>query len=491
MKAPDTPAPYQPPPNGWRTFLVTWFTQSISVFGSELTFFALSVWLMQTLYPRPDQKAELALGLSAVSLAFAIPRLLLIPFAGAWADRHDRKRTMMVMDFASGLLSGLLAVLVITNTLKLPLLLALLVLHSIVGVFHNSAFDASYAMIVPENKLGRANGMMMSIWSLSGIISPLIAATIVALPSLLRQQGYAGPIAQLPDGTALAMGIDALSFFFAAAALLFLFIPSPRRADLRDAQGRAKKSLWADVQEGARYIWYRRPMLWLLGTFAVVNLLSSPVGVFERLLLKFNLAADWLARGMSFEAALALMATVGSVGGLAGGLLVSTWGGLRRKRVYGVIIPIMISASAMLGLGLSTGLYMAAVMAFTSSAMVPIMNSHSQTIWQTQTPREMQGRVFSVRRLIAQFTTPFGVALAGWVGGQFDPGLVIAASGALLLAFSSVQLFNPSLLRVEDKAWLDAMAAEHEAKRERAAADLALAVEEAPPQDALHKDASL
>ncbi len=59
---------------------------------------------------------------------------------------------------------------------------------------------------------------------------------------------------------------------------------------------------------------------------------------------------------MTFEAALALMATVGSVGGLAGGLLVSTWGGLKKKRVYGVIVPIMISAVAMIGLGLSTGL---------------------------------------------------------------------------------------------------------------------------------------
>ena len=288
-----------------------------------------------------------------------------------------------------------------------------------------------------------------------------------------------------------AVDLRAITFFFASAALLFLFIPSPQRADLHDAQGRAKKSLWADVKEGAFYIWYRRPMLWLLGTFAVVNLLSSPVGIFERLLLKFNLSADWMARGMSFEAALALMAMVGSVGGLAGGLLVSTWGGLKRKRVYGVIIPIMISASAMLGLGLSTGLYMAAVMAFTSSAMVPIMNSHSQTIWQTQTPREMQGRVFSVRRLIAQFTSPLGVALAGWVGGQFDPGLVIAVSGALLLAFSTAQLFNPSLLRVEDKAWLDAMAAEHEAKRERATGDPALVVEAAPTKDVVHEDARL
>jgi DHA3 family macrolide efflux protein-like MFS transporter len=211
--------------------------------------------------------------------------------------------------------------------------------------------------------------------------------------------------------------------------------------------------------------------------------------------LKFNLAADWTAQGMTFEAALALLATIGSVGGLAGGLLVSTWGGLKKRRVYGVIIPIMISAAAMVGLGLSAGLYVAAIMIFTSSAMNPIMNAHSQTIWQTQTPRELQGRVFSVRRLIAQFTSPLGVAMAGLVGGRFDPGLVIAISGALLLAFSTVQLFNPSLLRVEDKAWLDAMAAEHEAKRAPAMAhagdtvnDMTLVVGDAVPEDMLHED---
>ncbi len=478
---------YQPPPNGWRTFLITWFTQSISVFGSELTFFALSVWLMQTLYPRPDQKAELALALSAQATVSMITRLLVMPFAGAWADRHDRKRTMIAMDFANGLISGLLAVLVILQVLNLPLLLVLMAIHTVVGVYHNSAFDASYAMLVPEQKLGRANGMMMSIWSLSGILSPVIAAAIVALPALLRQNGQTGPIASLPDGTALAMSLDSISFFFAAIVPIFLFIPSPPRADLRTATGETRKSMWSDVAEGLRYIWYRRPMLWLLGTFAVVNLLSSPVGVFQRLLLKFNLAADWTAQGMSFEAALALMATIGSVGGLAGGVLISVWGGLKKRRVYGVIIPIMISGSATLGLGLSTGIYMAAVMALTSNAMMPIMNAHSQTIWQTQTPRELQGRVFSVRRVIAQFTAPMGVALAGIIGGQFDPAAVIAVSGALLLIFSTVQLFNPYMKRVEDKAWLDEMAAQQEAKHGRALQPAAV-VADASPEDILHED---
>ena len=88
--------PYQPPPNGWRTFLIVWATQSVSVFGSALTLFAVNIWLTQTLYPLPEQKPQLSLALAAMSLAFALPTVFGAPLAGAWADRHDRKRTMIV-----------------------------------------------------------------------------------------------------------------------------------------------------------------------------------------------------------------------------------------------------------------------------------------------------------------------------------------------------------------------------------------------------------
>jgi hypothetical protein len=87
------------------------------------------------------------------------------------------------------------------------------------------------------------------------------------------------------------------------------------------------------------------------------------------------------------------------------------------------------------------------------------MNAHSQAIWQGQTPRELQGRVFAVRRVIAQFTNPIGTALAGIAGGIFNPGLVVAVTGALLALFCLAQLFNPYLLKVEDKDYLDALAA--------------------------------
>ena len=59
---------YEPPPNGFRTFLIVWVTQSISIFGNGITFFATTIWLTQVLYPRDDQKPELALAISAIAL---------------------------------------------------------------------------------------------------------------------------------------------------------------------------------------------------------------------------------------------------------------------------------------------------------------------------------------------------------------------------------------------------------------------------------------
>ena len=454
---------YQSPPNGFRTFLIVWATQSVSVFGSALTFFATTIWLTQTLYPRPEQKPELAFALSAVSLAFALPTVFGAPLAGAWADRHDRKRTMTAMDFASGCLSLIIAGMMATQTLQLGSLVALVFIHACFSAFHNSAFDTSYAMLVPEKQLPRANGMMQTIWSLSGILSPALAASIIALPALARQGVIGGALgaglATLADGAPLAITLDAITFYFAATVLIFLFIPSPQRTDLRAADG-SKKSLWADIREGALYIWHRRPLLWLLGTFTVANLLSSPLGVFLPLIVKFNLGEDWVARGFAFESALALITISGSVGGVLGGVLISAWGGLKARRVYGVVGGMILSGVAMLALGLSPFLFLTAGLAFASHSMLPIMNAHSQAIWQTQTPRELQGRVFAVRRLIAQFTWPLSTALAGWLGGVFNPGHVVAVFGSILTVFCIAQLFNPILLRVEDKAWLDTLAAQ-------------------------------
>lgn len=454
---------YQAPPNGFRTFVIVWITQSVSVFGSALTWFAVTIWLTQSLYPRPEQKPELAFALTAIGLTYAVT-LLLAPVAGAWADRHDRKRTMMVVDFASGCITLLLMGLMLANLLNIWLLLGILVVFGALSPFHNSAFDTSYAMLVPEKQLPRANGMMQTIWSLSGILSPGIAAAIIALPSLARQgalpAGLNNVFAGLTDGAALAIGVDGVTFFLASAVLLFVHIPSPKRTDLHAAGNAKKKSVWADIKEGALYIKRRPPLLWLLLTFTVINFASSPIEVFIPLLLKFNLAADWQAQGFTFESALAVVSTVGGIGGLIGGVLMSAWGGVKKKRIYGVIIPIMLAGFVEILYGFSPFLFLTAVANFFLVSLTPIMNAHSQTIWQTQVAHHLQGRVFAVRRVIAQFTGPLGIMMAGIAGAQFNPGVILMVLGVLVVVFSIGQLFNPFLLRVGDKAYLDKLAIE-------------------------------
>ena len=451
---------YEPPPHGFRTFVILWVTQSVSVFGSALTWFAVTIWLTQIHYPKPEQKPELALALTAIGLTYTIT-LALTPFAGAWADRHDRKRTMIVADFLSGLVSLTMMGLMITGLLEIWSLLGLMAVFGAISPFHSSAFDTSYAMIVPEKQLPRANGMMQTVWSLSGVLSPAIAASIIALPSLAREGLIPGAVgawlAPLQNGAAIAIGFDGVTFLLASLVPVFLNIPSPKRTDLQIEGTTRKKSVWSDIKLGGLYIKHRPPLLWLLVTFTVINFASSPVELFVPLLLKFNIA-DWQPMGLSFESSLALISTVGGVGGVIGGVLMSAWGGLKGRKVYGVVVPIMVAGAVQIVFGLSGALYLTAAMNFLYLGLIPIMNSHSQTIWQTQVPRELQGRVFAVRRVIAQFSGPIGLLMSGLAGAQLNPGWIIAALGGVVVVFSAFQLFNPYLLKVEDKNYLDELA---------------------------------
>src|SRR5688500_17389823 len=69
---PEKEPEYVPPPNGWRTFLTLWGTQSLSVFGSALTFFTINIWLIVKEFPNDDQKLQLGLALGAVDIAFGV-----------------------------------------------------------------------------------------------------------------------------------------------------------------------------------------------------------------------------------------------------------------------------------------------------------------------------------------------------------------------------------------------------------------------------------
>lgn len=445
----DQQRPYTPPADGFRTFIVLWTTQALSVFGAGLTYFAMTIWLTTELYPLPEQKPVLAAALSLLTLAFAVPNVVIAPLAGVLTDRADRKKIMFWANIASGLVSLTLLMSLAAGVLGVWNLVLLMTCSAVLQSLHDSSFDASYAMLVPEDRLPRANGMMQTVFGLSGILSPALAAALIALPDLLRDRGASGwpasMIAGIEHGAILAIAVNVLTFLIAAAILPFLTIPSPR-----PTTGGRQGNLLGDVREGMAFIVRRRGLIWLLVAFAVYNFCFAQIGVFRPLIVRDSLGLDSAARGLSYEAALAMIGSIGAIGGVVGGVVVSAWGGLKQRRVLGVLIPLLVGAAGQVVLGLSRGIYVAVAATAVSMFAIPFANAHSQTMWQTQTPREMQGRVFAVRRVVAQFTAPLGTSLAGFLGTWADPGLAVTVGGLVSAAYVALQFTNRSLMSAEE-----------------------------------------
>ncbi|MBB6098123.1 MFS family permease [Deinobacterium chartae] len=439
------------PFRGFRTFLTVWATQSLSVFGSAVMLFAVNLWLAQTLFAAPEQQPQLALTLTLVNLAYGLPFVFLAPLAGVWVDRYDRGRIMFVANLGSGVISLLMAAAMATGALSPTLLVLAMLVLACLGTCHGLALDASYVHLVEESDLARANAMMQTTESLSRVLSPALAAAVVALPALAAAgtlpAGLNQVLSGIRDGAVLALALDGVSFLVAALPLLWLRIPGPER---KEAATPERRSLWADALEGVRFLRGSGVLLALLAMFALVNVCTWPIGLFETLLVKTNLEADAASRGIALAGAMATITTAVGAGGVISGLVVSAWGGLRRRRILGMLLPILVLGLALATFGASRELPLSAVAMFLIGAMIPISNAHSRALWQTQVPRELQGRVFALRRMVAQASGPISLAVIGWLSGLVAPGAIAVALGGFLAFFALLQLFNPVLMRVDE-----------------------------------------
>lgn len=443
--APTTPAAPSPPANGFRTFLVLWSTQTLSLFGSFVSMFGVNIWLTRELYPDPSQRGALALGLTATAIATTAPLIFMMPLAGAYADRHDKRRTMLMANVVNALLSFLLVAMLATDTLGLWPAVLILAGYSVSGAFHSASFDSSYGLLVPRDQLQRANGMMQTSYGLSQLLAPALAAALIATPALARNAGPAlGWLGTFDNGVLFTFLADGVSFLIAALAISAIRLPQPVRIGPPPTH-----SLWMDVREGLEWILHRRPFVWLISFGSLVNLTFAPLILLLPLLVRDRMGADLTARGMSFEAALALVNTAGGLGGVIGGIAISVTGGIRTHRTYVIVGAMIVLGLGEVIAGLSTTVWMCAVGMFVGELFVPMLNSTSYALWQTLTPPEMLGRALSSRRFISQSFFPLGTMVAGWLAVPIEPWLVVTLSGIALALVCAVQLMNPRFAQLE------------------------------------------
>ncbi len=232
------------------------------------------------------------------------------------------------------------------------------------------------------------------------------------------------------------------------------FPPLPPRPET------APVSLWHDVRAGFRWMLRRRPFLWLTANGALVNFAFAPMMLLLPLLVRDRLAADRAAHHLSFEATLALVNTIGGLGGVVGGVLVSIFG-FRGVRKVTLMITLLIGMGiGQLWVGLSTGIVaLAAGLCFTEFMIAPL-NTASFTLWQSLTPPHMLARALSVRRFMAQSAFPIGTVIAGWIAAFVEPWIVVVVAGALLALGCAAQFGLPGFATLEDRMRAEAARAD-------------------------------
>ena len=379
-------------PTGMFGFTLVWLGQIVSVLATNMTLFALTIWVFQ------QTGSATALGLMQVF--FITPLLIMTPFAGVMVDRHNRKLMMMVSDLAAGLATVSILVLQAFGVLQVWHLYAAAIVQGLGTAFQWPAYSAAISTMIPKEKLGRANGMMSLIDMGPGVLAPLLAG------ALLPVIGLTG-----------ILSLDVVTFVLAVLVLVFVQIPQPVRTE-EGAQSQG--NILKEAAFGFRYIFARPSLLGLQLVFFFGNLCFG--------IAMTVLAPMILLRTGNDAVSLGLVQSAGAIGGVVGGVIMSAWGGFKR-RVHGVLAGWIVSSFFFSLGGLGSSLPLWVITMALSSLVSPLVNGSNQAIWQSKVAPDLQGRVFSARMLIAWMTNPISPLIAGTLADYVLEPAMRAPSG--------------------------------------------------------------
>lgn len=344
-----------------RIFLLIWFGQVVSLLGSKLTEFALGVWV----YQKTGSLSQFAL----VVLLIYLPNTLVSPVVGGLVDRWNRRWAMILSDSVAGI--GTLAIVVLVGLQRLEIwhIYLAVAISSTFNAFQLPAYSAAIAQLVPKQHYSRANGMVQTSKAMARVISPAIAGFLVGSTGL--------------NGVLL---IDFSTFVIAILTLLSVRFP-PLANTKTDGVNiiqllRETLSSWSYIAARPGLL---RLLIFVATTYFTAGILEV---VFWPLVLEFGSSAE-----------LGLVLSTGSCGMLLGSLLMSGWGGPKR-RIYGILNFVPLQGGVMLLGGLQTSIPLAAMGLFGYLFAQPIIVSCNQAIWQSKVPLNLQGRVFALQQMI-------------------------------------------------------------------------------------------
>jgi DHA3 family macrolide efflux protein-like MFS transporter len=397
-------------------FFAIWTGQAFSLIGSSLAQFALVWWLTES--------TGSATVLATATLVALLPGVFLGPFAGALVDRWNRRVVMIIADSFVALVSAWLAYLFWVGAIRIWHVYIIMLARAIGEIFHLPAMQSSTSLMVPEHHLSRVAGLNQAMEAALRIVSPPLGAILLGL---LPLHGI--------------MAIDVVTAALAISPLFFVYIPQPERRTTAAPAG--VLSLWRDVHEGLRYIWNWPGIPALLIMATVINFLFYPA---------FSLMPILVTRHFGGEALqLGWMNSALSAGIVLGGLVLSAWGGFRR-RIVTTLMGLVGMGLGTLAIGLAPEMAFLLALAgiFITGFMNSITNGPIIALLQALVAPEIQGRVFTVMQSVARIISPLGMAAAGPVADALGVRVWYVMAGIVCLLMSLSAFRIPVIMHLEE-----------------------------------------
>ena len=360
-----------------RTFTLIWFGQLVSAIGSTMTFFALTLWAWDV--------TGSATALTLVGLFFQLPQIPMTLFAGMIVDRFNRKTLMLLGDAVTAIATLIIGVLYFSQQLQIWHLYLIAMLVAGFSQIQILAYQSSVSLMVPKQQYTRASSMGAIVHYGSNIVGPALAGVLY-------------PVIELSG----IVAIDLVTFAIAFVTLLIAPIPQPQvkaKSQLEQSEGWGRRLTF-----GFRYVW-QQPSLRVLLLFTVLFTFAHDLGG--------SLQSPMvLARTDGNSLAIACVSAAAGVGGVAGAVLLSVWGG-PKQRIYGLLGGYIGAglSKMVFGLGRSTAIWIPAQLC--SSLNFPLLGSCRSALWMDKISSDIQGRVFAAKSLVNQGASAIAVLLAG------------------------------------------------------------------------------
>ncbi|MEA2475991.1 MAG: hypothetical protein QOC87_190 [Actinomycetota bacterium] len=355
-----------------------WLGQTVSKLGDSVSWFALPLLVFKL--------TGSALNLGLTTAASFVPYLLFGLFIGAYVDRVQRKRMMVITDIGRMAVMASIPLLATFDLLHVWWIYVVAFVSSTQAIFFDAGEFAAIPSLVSQDDLVTANGRIQASYSAAQVVGPLVGGALLAVIAVYN-----------------LIWLDAISF--AVSALSIGLVSKSFNQDPAD-EGNEPTTIMHDVKEGLTYVLSHPVLRNISLMMALVNFFAATTYTELVLFAKDRLAATDTEVGLLFAA--------GSAGIVITGLIA---GRLRKRWTFSRVAlgALLLCGVFLLLFSLTRQMWLAVPLWAASSGLGILFNINTGSLRQAIVPNRLLGRVMSIASVLAWSAIPLGALLGGYV----------------------------------------------------------------------------